>query len=252
MTDQKQVETIAKGLEKSFGVLKSVLANNHGSFRGTAEAVLAEAQGLRITDSTNPTKLPKFHLNSLNNDARALNNALTRINQLFGKLKSENKEVYNRLWKASAQMRNLAQSRITILREVEGLAIELQKTGNHNRLSGMTRVIMTAGRDMKGLVSSQLTNMNVKLLPPAIARDFQGLMARVRSLPLNAGLAAGQVTAAMATFKAALDSAVTRSVIMEFFGVFGRSLLNVLRAVPIIIIVPPEYYQGPDDRPKII
>ena len=251
MTDPKTVETIAKGLEESFSVLRNVLAHNHGSLRGTAEAVLAEAQGMRITDSANPNNLPKYHLNSLQNDVRALQNSLTKIGQLSGKLKSENKEIYHRLWKASQDVRSLAQSRITVLRQVEHLAYELQKAGHHNRLSGMSRVIMTGARDMRSLVSSQLDKMgNVRLLPPIIARDFQALMSRIRSLPVSPAAAMAQVTAAMASLKAAMESVAFRAAMTEFFGIFSRLFMSIFRVVPIIII-PPGYYQNRNPGPPM-
>ena len=153
--------------------------------------------------------------------------------------------------KATAEILNLARGRLAILQRTQDLWFELRMT-SWNRLAGMSRIVVTGARTVANLVSQQLMDKGgVPLIPPALARTAQVVWAEIRSLPINTGLAAAQVTAAMVTVRAALQSAVRAgagSALAKFFAGVKEIIQRIgsrVPAIPIIIVIPPGTLEPP-------
>lgn len=228
-------------LEQAFQTLANTLRNHHGVLRGTAEAVLAEAQGLRLLVSSNPSQNPAYHLNSLQQAAASLRNALAAIDKNLLAIRNEDLAAYKQALRGMSGLLNLARTRLQLLGAVEELATELSIT-NHSRLTGMSRMVVTAARDMRGLVSSQLSRLGLPLVPPGIAQSAQAVLRRIRSMPIHPSAAAAHATAAATALRALLRSPMFVSTLSRALGVAASVVTRIFGTLTsvIIIVAPPD------------
>lgn len=197
----------AAKLRKAFSTLVNVLTCSHGILRGTAEAVLAEAQGLQIIDTRNFGRKPHHHLNDLQNAVRGLKKALATIRKNTLAIKEVNEYIYRQLEKRLGAIEMLAKLQVDLLSQVEQAADEL-KLIHHERLTGMSRVVIAGHRDENSLVSTQLKHQDVPLTPPGLTGRVAIIAKRVELMPIHSSAAVGRLKSVTGGLERLLESPV--------------------------------------------
>lgn len=168
------------------------LVVHHGVWRGTAEAVLAEAQGAQFLDGAGRVF---NHLASLQSGRDALANRETEIQAGINRIASTDRLAAMRIREIVQPLLGQSQQTRAVLTEVESEALQLSRS-MPGRLAtvrmGTGGLVLDVGRAEAALASNQLLqqsaqlqsrNIEPNLIPSAMANGQQ-VMARVRTLPL--------------------------------------------------------------------
>src|SRR5262249_20919671 len=148
--------------------------SKHGMLRGTFEAALAEAQGAELIKVRNftPAVQSYNHYQSMRDAANSLANNLSQYRQLLMQLRTMDAKVAEVVDRSFRTLSETASVRVQMAQQVEELINEINTTGNATRLQG---VPLNQGRDAAGLVSNQLRQMNLGLVPGQLAQNFNAL-----------------------------------------------------------------------------
>lgn len=213
--------------------------SKHGMLRGTFEAAIAEAQGAELVKVRNftPAIQSYNHYQSMREAANSLQNSITGFRTTLGQLRAVDPraaEIADRSFRPLVESASL---RVQLARQTEQMIIEIGNTGNSTRLQG---VPLNLGRDQAGLVSNQLRQMNLNLVPQGISQG-SSLIDRIKQLPITSNEAKEQiktialwVSGTIATARRALQTAATRafSATMELLTAFGSRFTSVLPPIP--------------------
>jgi hypothetical protein len=201
----------------------------HGVYQGTHQAVVAEAQGAVLLDSSGAAF---NHLGSLQESSRALANreneiqaGLTRIARVHAPLAKRVREIVQPLLDRSASTRS-------IMAETEAKAAELARTAP-TRLQGVR--VGTGGlgpeiaRNEAALVSSQLEAQAVQLraqgIQPTLLPDAgatQQFIQRTRQLAVNERDAVARLTPLLTAMRLAIGRSLAQA------SAAGRALLSTI------------------------
>jgi hypothetical protein len=183
-----QIQQVTSNLANTLGADPS----KHGMLRGTFEAALAEAQGAELVKSRNFTPAAQSfnHYQSMRDAANSLANNLSQFRALLMQLRAVDPRAAEIADRSFRPLVETASLRVNMAGQVDELINEINTTGNATRLQG---VPLNQSRDVAGLVSNQLRQMNIGLVPQQLAQNFNGLMDRIRQLPTTLSEARDQV-----------------------------------------------------------
>jgi hypothetical protein len=178
MTVQELVQKIQEATDE----MAKTLGAHHGTLRGTYEAVLAEAQGAELVKARNFTPAAQSfnHYQNMRAAANSLANNLKIFYDSIAQLRAIDPKAARVADETFQPLTSTAHLRLEIARKTEQLIIEIAQTRNTARLEG---VPLNQSRDVAGLVSNQLRQMNMNLVPQGLDQGSRGLMARIRILP---------------------------------------------------------------------
>jgi hypothetical protein len=162
-----------------------------------------------------------------------------RILQLIAQLRQLDPAAASAAQRSLDPVIRVAKDRIALIQETEQLMIELDLTGNSQRLNGVA--LSPQARSTAGLASNQLRNLNMNLIPPGMNQGWvQSVMGRIRMLPVTLpecrdramelaaklGAFGAGVRAAMMSAGAAASSALT--LFLEWLAAIGSKLTTPL------------------------
>jgi hypothetical protein len=183
----EQLRQVTENMAKTLGADPG----RHGMLRGTFEAALAEAQGaelIKVRDFT-PANQSYNHYQSMRGAANSLQLNLVQFRQLLMQLRSIDPQAAELADRSFRPLTETAASRVHLAQQAEQMIIEIANTGNTTRLQG---VPLNQSRDAAGLVSNQLRQMNMNLVPQGLAQG-NNLLDRIRQLPTTLSEAKDQV-----------------------------------------------------------
>jgi hypothetical protein len=236
-------DQILAGIQQATDSMANTLGANpgsHGMLRGTFEAALAEAQGAELIKGSNftPSVQAYNHYQSMRDAANGLANNLSSFRQLLMQLRGIDPRAADAVQRSLRPLTEMASQRLEMAQKVDELINEINTTGNATRLQG---VPLNQGRDAAGLVSNQLNNLRLGLVPQQLAQSFSALMDRIKELPATLEEAQEQIRTMAVTVSSvaaaaargaarAAQAAVSRSwtAAMEFLAAFGSRLTSFI------------------------
>jgi hypothetical protein len=213
----------------------------HGMLRGTFEGALAEAQGAELIKPKffTPASQSFKHFENMRGAANSLANNLSQFRELLMKLRAIDPKAADVADTSFRPLTETASLRVQMANEVEELIIEINTTGNATRLTG---VPLNQSRDAAGLVSNQLQQFNMGLVPKQLAQSFSTLMDRIRQLPTTLSEARDQVRniALMVSSVATAAARMARSALARLSEAFEATLDVVAEfASRFTVFIPP-------------
>lgn len=225
--------------------------SKHGMLQGTFDGALAEAQSGEIMKVKNftPANQSFKHYNSMRDSANALVNSLDKFRSALTRLSAIDFKAANLTDKTYRPLIETAASRVDLAQKTEQMIIELANTGNSTRLQG---VPLNQGRDAANLISNQLSQKGLTLLPPQLSAQGITLLQRIRQLPitfeqsreqvrqiLTMGFSAG--VAVRRTIQGAISQALTSTI--ETIAAFGSRFTS-------FFLIPTFLLEEFSDKPK--
>jgi hypothetical protein len=245
MTVQELVQKIQEATDRMAKTLGAD-PSQHGTLRGTYEAALAEAQGAELIKAHDftPAKQSWKHYINMRDAANSLANNLKIFNDSIKALRAIDPKAARVADETFQPLTSTASIRLDIARKTEQLIIEIAQTRNTARLEG---VPLNQSRDAAGLVSNQLRQMNMNVVPQGLAQGSRGLMERIRILPTTLEEARDQIrqiasmigTMAAAAARAA-TSAASRAVtaVTEMLISWSSRFSVFLPPIPLKLVYP--------------
>jgi len=251
---QANEASLLQQIQQSSESLGQTLATHHAFTRGTAEAVIAEAQGARFLEAGTGREFN--HLESLRQGTQAIINRREEILRAIQQLRGINPDAAQVATRSLTPLLDRTRDSIQLSNGVQEMVQEirtLSSTGATNLTTRLQGMPLQNGRDVANLASSQTSRMGRELVPSALRETFRTTIDGIRQLPVTlsqlrergreimgsvaAAYSALRNSPAMIRAGAALGSAI------EFLGAFGSRLTT-----PLIIIVPKggfqQFYMG--------
>jgi hypothetical protein len=224
--------------------LQNVLSGQgHGALRGTFEGAIAQAQGGRILSSSGE---PSNKIQQLRNLQQSLSNNLSIVRTQIELLKARDVKAAQELSKSFQPLRELASKRLELanrtmdlIRQIKELGAVL-RSGVTDRLSNTP--IAARSRDVSGLVSEQLRNLRMGLVPH-LREQASALLREISRIPATISAARQQVAAASASITSSLAAlkASGSSSLLRYLGTSFQTLINLgSRLSNFIIMIVPE------------
>lgn len=237
-----EVAEIFAALQEVTNVMFAFLGadpQKHHLLRGTFEAAIAEAQGAELIKVKNFTPVNQSfnHFQAMREGANAMRTALSDFSDLMMRLRRIDLQAAMRADAAFRPLTDSAALRVDTARKTEELIIEITNTRNQTRLQG---VPLQLGRSQAGLVSNQLRQMNLSLVPNTLSRSTP-VLDRIRTFPItsdDAKTLAKQISAMVSSsafaVRALARTAATRALaaLEEFLVAFGSRFSVFIPPVP--------------------
>jgi hypothetical protein len=243
-----EIARLAADLQREVTRLQTILVTHHGVLRGTFEAAIAEAQGLRMIAS-NGRELN--HAASLEQGIQAVAARQQAISALLRRISALDPKAVNTFSQAVKPLMDLARDRIDLAQRTQHLLFEL-KFNHHNRLLGTP--VATGARNAGGMMSQQLQALSgalrtrgYSLVPSGIGASnawVQQTVDRIRQLPVDARAASAQVAAAAAMGRVVISRFLANAAASNAWRTLGVILESVFEAgtrvlsIPVPILIP--------------
>lgn len=151
----------------------------HGFFRGTFDASIAEAQGLRFTRAQGGSV---DHLGSAENSKRAAENCLRRIRKYLNSLSNLDTEIQDHLRAFLRPVRARLRYHIACTQRLRQLCDQIHAL-HPQRLAN---IVPVAGpRNIEHLVTVQLDVLGSDIIPPGFSGHIEDFYTRIDSMPLD-------------------------------------------------------------------
>jgi hypothetical protein len=227
---------LVQQLQIAVGELRKAMSGSvHGIFRGSHEAALAEAQGLKIYKSPAKDQTAFSHLTDLENTENNLAMKESQINSLLGKIGEEMPGVMTRLKEKLQPLLGQSENYRETIARTQGLAQQL-KNSDPNRLESAWAnkggLKIDAGRSYTSLVSTQMEQQAsalkaqgidpVLVSNPTAADAIQ--LAAIRQLPVSKEVALSRIAQTADNAQAAVTEA--GNLVARHQGQFGREVTN--------------------------
>jgi hypothetical protein len=206
-------------LEQAVNELRGALAGNaHGIFRGSHEAALAEAQGLKIYKSPAKDETAFSHLDDLANTEATIASKEARVNSLLGKIGEDAPGVMTRLKEKLQPLLEQSKNYRETIGRTRDMAARLKGTSPSRLESAWANkggLKVDAGRSNTSLVSTQMEQQSAALraqgidpvLVPNPTAAEANQLAAIRQLPVNEEAAATRIASAAENAKSAVSEA---------------------------------------------
>jgi RHS repeat-associated protein len=250
----EEIQAVATQIQDAANELLRILQSNsvqHAMTRGTFEAAIAESQGAELTK---PSSQTAQHLQNLRNSTTAIaqrREALVQAMNTLRRMGPNAVRAHEALRQALQPLLQRSGEFLRLSAQTQEIIAEIRFTSNTTRLTGAP---LNTGRDTAHLVSTQLQNMRVSLLPNGISQApwVQRTLYEIRQLPttlsgvreqvrLIATTVTSSLSACIAAGRAAASSA--GSALVNFFGRALPILEEIggsLSSPVIFVIVDPE------------
>jgi hypothetical protein len=195
-------------LEERANTILRLLAQPHGFDQGTYDAALAEYQGAQILDDSAEAYQ---HGVSMRNAASAVIENRDLMLKALQNLRQMDPQAASTAARSLEPVLNEATKYGSLARDTEKIMLELESQGAGQRLAGI--FLTPQGRTSAALVSNQLAQKEIELLPQEVAQLnwVQSTLSRIRDLPISpeeVRARAGEMATKVSTFAAGVRGAL--------------------------------------------
>jgi hypothetical protein len=177
--------------------------------------------------------------------ANAVASRLKEMRELLNAISRIDPKAAKTLETAYRPVMETGASRLDLARKVEEVIVEIAQTRNYNRLAGTP---LRQSRDAAGLVSNQLRQMNMSLIPQGIAQTTN-LLERIKQLPTTLNEAKDSVvrlTAMVASSAAGMARAAGPAASRAITAALEALIALGSRMVFVPLLLNPEVLRGND------